>query len=58
MNNQHDESFILARSIRIGRILWWEEIDQKVSGGLGGVPPWDFRHRTLLKTSLGSSPMA
>ena len=27
------------------------------SGGLGGVPPWAFRHRSLLKTSLGSSPM-
>ena len=25
--------------------------------GLGGVPPWAFRHRSLLKTSLGSSPM-
>ena len=34
-----------------------EERDQKVSGGLGGVPPWVFRHRSLLKTSLGSSPM-
>ena len=34
-----------------------EERDQKVSVGLGGVPPWAFRHRTLLKTSLGSSPM-
>ena len=34
-----------------------EEIDQKVSGGLGGVPPWAFRHRSLLKTRLGSSPM-
>ena len=34
-----------------------EEIDQKVSEGLGGVTPWAFRHRSLLKTSLGSSPM-
>ena len=34
-----------------------EERDQKVSGGLGGVPPWAFRHRSLLKTSLGSSHM-
>ena len=34
-----------------------EDIDQKVSGGLGGVPPWAFRHRSLLKTRLGSSPM-
>ena len=34
-----------------------EEIDQKVSGGLGGIPPWAFRHRSLLKTRLGSSPM-
>ena len=34
-----------------------EERDQKVSGGLGGVPPWVFRHRSLLKTRLGSSPM-
>ena len=34
-----------------------EERDQKVSVGLGGVPPWAFRHRSLLKTSLGSSPM-
>ena len=34
-----------------------EERDQKVSVGLGGVPPWAFRHRPLLKTSLGSSPM-
>ena len=34
-----------------------ERIDQKVSVGLGGVPPWAFRHRTLHKTSLGSSPM-
>ena len=25
--------------------------------GLGGVPPWAFRHRSLLKTRLGSSPM-
>ena len=33
-----------------------EEIDQKVSGGLGCVPPWAFRHRSLLKTRLGSSP--
>ena len=31
------------------------EIDQKVSVGLGGVPPWAFRHRSLLKTSLGST---
>ena len=30
-------------------------IDQKVSVGLGGVPPWAFRHRSLLKTSLGST---
>ena len=35
-----------------------EEIDQKVSVGLGGVPPWAFRHRSLLKTRLGSSHMA
>ena len=34
-----------------------EERDHKVSGGLGGVPPWAFRHRSLLKTRLGSSPM-
>ena len=34
-----------------------EDIDQKVSGGLGGVPSWAFRHRSLLKTRLGSSPM-
>ena len=34
-----------------------EERDQKVSVGLGGVSPWAFRHRSLLKTSLGSSPM-
>ena len=34
-----------------------EEIDQKVSVGLGGVSPWAFRHRSLLKTCLGSSPM-
>ena len=34
-----------------------EERDQKVSVGLGGVPPWAFRHRSLLKTRLGSSPM-
>ena len=34
-----------------------EERDQKVSVGLGGVPPWAFLHRSLLKTSLGSSPM-
>ena len=34
-----------------------EERDQKVSVGLGGVPPWAFRHRSLLKTSLDSSPM-
>ena len=34
-----------------------EERDQKVSVGLGGVSPWVFRHRSLLKTSLGSSPM-
>ena len=34
------------------------EIDQKVSVGLGGIPPWAFRHRSLLKTRLGSSPMA
>ena len=34
-----------------------EEIDQKVSVVLGGAPPWAFRHRSLLKTSLGSSPM-
>ena len=34
-----------------------EERDQKVSVGLGGVPPWAFRHRSLLKTCLGSSPM-
>ena len=25
--------------------------------GLGGVSPWAFRHRSLLKTRLGSSPM-
>ena len=34
-----------------------EERDQKVSVGLGGVSPWAFRHRSLFKTSLGSSPM-
>ena len=34
-----------------------EEIDQKVSVVLGGVSPWAFRHRSLLKTRLGSSPM-
>ena len=34
-----------------------EERDQKVSVGLGGVPSWAFCHRSLLKTSLGSSPM-
>ena len=34
-----------------------EERDQKVSVGLGGVSPCVFRHRSLLKTSLGSSPM-
>ena len=34
-----------------------EERDQKVSVGLGGVPPWAFRHRSLLKTRLGCSPM-
>ena len=34
-----------------------EEIDQKVSVGLEGIPPWAFRHRSLLKTRLGSSPM-
>ena len=33
------------------------EIDQKVSVGLGGIPPWAFRHRSLLKTRLGCSPM-
>ena len=32
-----------------------EERDQKVSGGLGGVPPCAFRHRSLLKTRLGST---
>ena len=37
--------------------LFVEERDQKVSGGLGGVPPWAFRHRSLLKTRLDSSPM-
>ena len=47
----------LPRIRRIGRIRIWEEIDQKVSVGLGGVPPWAFRHRSLLKTRLGSSPM-
>ena len=40
---------------RIGQICFWEERDQKVSGGLGGVLPWAFRHRSLLKTSLGST---
>ena len=40
---------------RIGRICLWEERDQKVSVGLGGVSPWVFRHRSLLKTSLGST---
>ena len=34
-----------------------EERDQKVSVGLGGIPPWAFRHRSLFKTSLGRSPM-
>ena len=34
-----------------------EERDQKVSVGLGGVLPWAFRHRSLLKTRLGSSAM-
>ena len=34
-----------------------EEREQKVSVGLGRVSPWVFRHRSLLKTSLGSSPM-
>ena len=48
--------YFLPRIRRIERILWWKEIDQKVSVGLGGVSPWAFRHRTLLKTSLGSSP--
>ena len=40
---------------RIGRIRLREERDQKVSVGLGGIPPWVFRHRSLLKTSLGST---
>ena len=48
---------ILPRIGRILRICFWEEKDQKVSVGLGGIPPWVFRHRSLLKTSLGSSPM-
>ena len=34
-----------------------EERDQKVSVGLGGIPPWAFRHRSLLKPRLGCSPM-
>ena len=42
---------------RIGRIRLREERDQKVSVGLGGIPPWAFRHRSLFKTSLGRSPM-
>ena len=48
---------ILPRIGRILRICFWEEKDQKVSVGLGCVPPWAFRHRSLLKTCLGSSPM-
>ena len=48
---------ILPRIRRIGRIASGE-IDQKVSVGLGRVSPWVFRHRSLLKTSLGSGPMA
>ena len=40
---------------RIGQSCWREERDQKVSVGLGGIPPWVFRHRSLLKTSLGST---
>ena len=32
-----------------------EERDHKVSVGSGGIPPWVFRHRSLLKTSLGST---
>ena len=55
---QYARGQVLLILPRIGRIRSWEERDQKVSGGLGGVPPWAFRHRSLLKTRLGSSPMA
>ena len=37
-----------------------EEIDQKVSVGLGGVPPWAFRHRLcsrrVLAAPYGATP--
>ena len=58
---QYAAGLIILLSTRIGTDktdrtdLLVEEIDQKVSGGLGGVPPWAFRHRSLLKTSLGST---
>ena len=31
-----------------------EERDQKVSGGLGGVPPWAFRHRLCTRRVLAA----
>ena len=39
----------------IGRIRSWEERDQKVSGGLGGVPPWAFRHRLCSRRVLAAA---
>ena len=54
---QYASGQVLLFLPRIGQSCLREEIDQKVSVGLGGVPPWAFRHRSLLKTSLDSSPM-
>ena len=45
---------ILPRIRRIGRISPVEEIDQKVSVGLGGVPPWAFRHRLCSRRVLAA----
>ena len=39
---------------RIGRSCLREEIDQKVSGGLRGVPPWAFRHRLCSRRVLAA----
>ena len=51
---------ILPRIGRILRICFWEEKDQKVSVGLGGIPPWVFRHRLcsrrVLAAPYGATP--
>ena len=51
---QWDIRQVLLILPRIGRIRSWDVRDQKVSGGLGGVSPWVFRHRLCSRRVLAA----